>query len=431
MNNKEILIYAQDTLLKAGAQKTKCLLTKKEKNELNVVSGEISLFRTTYDTNLSLTAIIDFKQSSVSINKLDEENLEATAKQIVEMAISSKPDKANDIAENQPAKEFLIEPIQPDLDKMYSRLLEFVDFTKKKHPKIIIEEINFDFTTKTNMLINSNGVDYTTTIGIYSFVVMFTSKDGKKTSSFNYATHVSKDLDTPFSECGNIDKLLGESSQQLNTERFLGKFVGDVIVTPECMGDFVGSFTSYLHDYPIITKTSIYKDKLGKQIASKIFNLHSKPVSKGIAESYFVTGDGYEAQDSTVIENGILKTFLLGLYGANKTGERRAVNQGGCWEIDNGKKSFDEIIKSTKKGILLNRFSGGNPSDNGDFSGVAKNSYYIEDGMIKYPISETMINGNLAEMMMNIKEISEERINSGYFNYPWIKFGGLTLSGKA
>ena len=430
MNNKEILIYAQDSLLKAGVQKTKCILTKKEKNELNVASGEISLFRTTCDTNLSLTAIIDDKQGSVSLNKLDKNNIDATAKQIIEMAVSSKPDEANDIAEKQPAKEFHKEPFNPDLNKMYNRLVEFMDFAKKKHPKTIIEEINFDFTSTNRYFINSNGVDFTIKEGIYCFVVMFTSKDGKKTSSFNYVAHVTKDLDTPFSECGNIDKLLGESAEQLNTQQVSGKFVGDVIVTPECMDNFVGFITRYLYDYPIITKTSVFMEKLGKQIASESFNLHSKPVSDDIAESYFVTSDGYETQDSTVIENGILKTFLLGLYGAKKTEKERAVNQGGCWEIDSGDKTLDEIIKSTKKGIILKRFSGGNPSDNGDFSGVAKNSYYVEDGKVKFPISETMVSGNLVEMMMNISQISKERINSGYHNYPWIKFEGLTISGK-
>jgi PmbA protein len=430
MKNKEILLYAQETLLKAGAQKAKCSLTKKEKNELNVASGEISLFRTTFDTNLSLTAIVDDKKGTISLNKLDEENIDATAKQIIDMAISSKPDEANDIAEMHPAKEFHKEPIKPDLDKMYDRLVEFMDFAKKEHPKTIIEEINFDFTSTESYFVNSNGVDYKTTKGIYSFVVMFTAKDGKKTSSFNYAAHVSKSLDTPFSKCGNIDNLLGESSEQLDTKHIHGKFVGDVIITPECLDSFVGYLTNYLYDYSLITKTSVFKDKLGKQIASTDFNLHSKPVSSDIAASYYITSDGYETQDSTVIENGILNTFLLGLYGAKKTGKDRAVNQGGCWEIASGDTALEEIIKSTKKGIILKRFSGGNPSDNGDFSGVAKNSYYVEDGEIKFPITETMVSGNLVEMMMNIKQISKERINSGYHNYPWIKFDGLTVSGK-
>ncbi len=86
------------------------------------------------------------------------------------------------------------------------------------------------------------------------------------------------------------------------------------------------------------------------------------------------------------------------------------------------------MISGIDKGILLSRFSGGSPSDNGDFSGVAKNSYYIENGEIKYPISETMISGNIFQMLNDIKDISKETINDGSSIYPWIQFSGLTIS---
>ena len=88
------------------------------------------------------------------------------------------------------------------------------------------------------------------------------------------------------------------------------------------------------------------------------------------------------------------------------------------------------MIKSVERGILLARFSGGYPSDNGDFSGVAKNSYLIENGEIKYPISESMISGNFAEMLKNIKAISKERIDYGFSILPWIQVSGITISGK-
>ena len=89
---------------------------------------------------------------------------------------------------------------------------------------------------------------------------------------------------------------------------------------------------------------------------------------------------------------------------------------------------LSNIISSTIKGVLLSRFSGGSPSDNGDFSGVAKNSYYIEDGKIKYPISETMISGNICQMLHDIKNVSKETINFGSSIYPWIQFSDLTIS---
>jgi PmbA protein len=78
--------------------------------------------------------------------------------------------------------------------------------------------------------------------------------------------------------------------------------------------------------------------------------------------------------------------------------------------------------------VLLNRFSGGRPNDKGDFSGVAKNSYYIENGAVAYPISETMVSGNMARLLHDILAISRERADFGYAIYPWIRIGGIGIS---
>ena len=96
--------------------------------------------------------------------------------------------------------------------------------------------------------------------------------------------------------------------------------------------------------------------------------------------------------------------------------------------IEGSNSSFENMIKDVKKGVLLCRFSGGSPSDNGDFSGVAKNSYYIENGKIMYPIIETMISGNIAQMFLNIRNISHEKVDFGDCILPWITFDGITIS---
>ena len=427
---ENLLKHAQESLLKAGADKVQCSLTKSEKHELNVAAGEISLFRTTFNNNLSLTGILQDKKGSTTINKLDKESIDEAVKQVIELAESSQPDPANDISEKQPVNEFFSGPEKPDLDEMYFRMTEFMDFAKKNYPDTILEEVIFDFTKRDTEFINSNGVEFTVHGSFYAFVAMFTTKKGKKTSSFNYAVSLTKDLEKPFSEQASFSRLMQQSSEQTETHPIPEKFVGNVIVTPDCMDDIIGSITGYLYDYPLITKTSVYKDKLNEVIADSTLTLHSRPLSEELASNYFVTPDGFKAKNSTIIDKGVLKTFLLGLYGSKKTGLPKAVNVGGNFIIEPGDVSYDKIIKSTDKGILLCRFSGGTPSDNGDFSGVAKNSYYIENGEIKYPISETMVSGNLVEMLKNITQISSERVNSGYHYYPWIKFDGLTVSGK-
>jgi len=76
------------------------------------------------------------------------------------------------------------------------------------------------------------------------------------------------------------------------------------------------------------------------------------------------------------------------------------------------------------------RFSGGNPSNSGDFSGVAKNSYLIKEGEIAQALTETMVSGNFADMLRNITAISLERVDYGYAVLPWVAVSGVTISGK-
>jgi PmbA protein len=127
-------------------------------------------------------------------------------------------------------------------------------------------------------------------------------------------------------------------------------------------------------------------------------------------------------------ENGILKNYLLSDFGARKLKEKRSVSSGTHLVIDTGETEFLKMVKSIKKGLLVARFSGGHPADNGDFSGVAKNSYYIENGEIVFPVSEVMISGNYSQLIQNIGAVSKESINFGDAKFPWVHFSGVTVS---
>ena len=428
MENREILKYAIDELKKQGADKVSCSLSNSEKKELNIEHGEMSLFRTTFNSSLSIEAFINGKKGSTSINKVDQESIDEAILKVIELSKSSNPDECYDIAENQPPQIFSCGSNEADLDLMYDSLSDFNEHTKNKFPKIILEAAILDFTKTKTYIRNSNGIDFEVNKGLYGFGPMFTAKDGKDTSSFNYTGFYAKNISKPLHKYGMLEQLLKETEEQIKTFPIKNKFVGDIIVTPDCIGDFLSMVESHLSDFMIISGRSMYKNKLNKSIASNKLTLHSHPKSEKLAYNYFTTGDGYACENSTIIEKGVLKTLLLGIYGSNKTQQARSVNNGGAHIVEPGNKALSDIIAETNKGVLLSRFSGGSPSDNGDFSGVAKNSYYIENGEVKYPISETMISGNIFEMLNDIKEISKETINDGSSIYPWIQFSGLTIS---
>ena len=140
--------------------------------------------------------------------------------------------------------------------------------------------------------------------------------------------------------------------------------------------------------------------------------------------------DGFLAEDYDLIKNGVLKSFLLSLYVANKSGFAPARNTSFSVIIENGDTSCEDMIRQIKKGLIIGRFSGGQPGINGEFSGVAKNSFLIEDGKIVGAVSETMISGNLADMLNNLVSVSKETVSDGTSVLPYMAFGGFTVSGK-
>jgi len=428
MDKNEVVDYCLDSLKKRGVDKSTCCLTVSEKKELNVENDAMALLRTTFNTSLGISAIKNHKKASTSINKTDKNSIDEAVDTVIELTKGSKPDDAYDISDKQPKRLFSKGCDSADLDIMYRSLDEFVDYVKSTYPQVKLEAAIVDFNHINSIYKNTNGVDFQISDGIYSFSPVFLSKEGDKTTSFNYTGFSTLKIEKPLYKYAMVDSLLRESVEQLNTRSLDEKFVGKLIVTPDCIETFLGFIINDISDGKMITGNSIYKDKLNELITNPKLTLYSKPVSDEIEDGYFLTDDGYMAENSTILDKGILKTHLLGIYGANKLGKKRAVNDGGAYVIGSGSKSYSDLIKDTEKGILLSRFSGGNPSNNGDFSGVAKNSYFIENGKIKYPITETMVSGNIKDMFENLDDISNERVNYGHGILPWISFKGITIS---
>ena len=186
MNLKETLSYALDSLLNLGMDDAEGMINESEKKELNIESGKISLLRTTFSNSLRLEAIKDKKQSTISINKLDKDSIDIALKKLVLNVESSQTDDSNDISEKQNSEIFKKGTLSPDLNLMYNRVEDFNAFVKDKYKKVLLEAVTLDHNSSKSYILNTNGVDFEVNKGMYGFSSMFTSKDGKDTSSFNY-----------------------------------------------------------------------------------------------------------------------------------------------------------------------------------------------------------------------------------------------------
>ena len=427
MKYTDMVDYCMDGLLKTGFEKASVHFKSMEKTELNVEHNNTNLLRNAKEITLSLIGFVDQKRGVIVINTLDEKTINNAFQEVFEIAKSSKPDPAYDISENQGRKTYQFGPQQSDVDLIYNRNQEFLEHVQANYQNVILN-VNLDHSLVRHIYGNSNDVNLQSNIGTYNVGVFFVTREGQNSSSFSGTGFRSNALEREIHEMGSISTLLQQSSEQTETRLLPEKFIGDVIITPDCF-DFFQFIFREISDYPLISGTSIYKDQLNEKIADSRLTIHSHPVSQELAEGYFITDDGFEAKNTTILDKGVLKHFLLTIYGCKKTGKPIGPNRGRSYVIEPGDQSYEDMIKSVDKGILLCRFSGGAPNPSGDFSGIAKNSYYIENGQIQYPLSETMISGNIADLFQNIKNISKERNDFGSALVPWIQVTGITISG--
>jgi PmbA protein len=423
--------YTLKTLTSLGADQADCWVSGGRTDELNYDAGKFTLMRTTFDSNLQIKAIVGGKKGVFSTNKLDKDSIYMAAKTALEAARASEPDEAEGIAEFIGEHDFFDGVREPDLEKLYDRFAEMTDELKTNYPKTKITDSNARFTYGDSLFMNTNGTKVLAGTGFYTLGATIGSKDGDKVSAMNGIGYSSYSLDAPILDFALNRRIVEESERQIDTVPVAGKFTGKLLVSPGCLTDLLGAiFSACLYDAHLIAGDSPWKDKLGKQVAATSLSVSLDPLDARMVGGDRLTGDGYLAEKQDAIKNGILAGFALSRYASKKTGFKRGGNTSGFYVVEPGCMTYDELLGSTERGILLSRFSGGQPSLNGDISGVAKNSFLIEKGRIGAAVSETMISGNLLEMLHQITGIGSELICDGSSVMPWIVFDGVTISGK-
>ena len=297
MEKRETTAYCLNALLQAGAEQAETALYNTERTELNYENGEINLIRTTVDTKLHLSVIKQQKQGKILLNQVSPEAITQAVEEVMTIAEGAQPDPAHAFAEAQPAQDFAKGATTPDLDLMYQRLKTLTNTVTTEFPQTYLRNIYLKFTRYDSSFRNSNGVDFTTEKGIYHVSVTFSAQEREASSSFNYSGYSTLDLSQELLDGGSLRRLLQNAKQELNPKPLSGKFNGEIILSPDCLENFIGSLLGIsITDGPLITGTSIFKDQLNQLVASPLFTLYSQPLSPEIASGYFVTGDGYAAK---------------------------------------------------------------------------------------------------------------------------------------
>jgi PmbA protein len=413
----------------AGADAAQVTAVDVDRFEIDFSERKVDLLRSNANETTTILVLRDGKRGSATLNGRDEEAVEAALSSALLAAEAGLADPANAVADAPSLPPRRHGAKAPDRDAMIATVLAYAGELNTRYPLIRTRNSTYTFFAKETAFANSLGVQQQQRRAWYQFGAMFSAKDRARATSFNYSGAASY---APFERLlgvGTVGRLIEETLRSFDARPVPEKFVGDVILTPDCVYHLMFVLARALGGYELLAGTSPYRDKASEPIASPLFSLLNRPLAADFPEGSDFDGFGIPTVDVDIVRDGRLENFLVDFYIARKLGLPQTA---GVWNfvVPPGDSSLDDIIAGTQRGIILSRFSGGNPNSNLEFSGVAKNSFYIEGGEIRHALSETMVTGNLQDLLRNIRAVSREQVNFGDHAYPYLAASGVTISAK-
>ncbi len=177
----------------------------------------------------------------------------------------------------------------------------------------------------------------------------------------------------------------------------------------------LGHFVSAVSGGSLYRKSSFLVDSLDKQVFSPLVEITEDPlIVKGEASSPF-DDEGVATRRRCVVEAGVVRGYFLGSYSARKLGMQTTGNAGGTHNLllkDTGQ-DLPQLMKQMGRGLLVTEMLGsGINMVTGDYSRGAA-GFWVENGVIAYPVQEITIAGNLRDMFLGIVAAGNDIVKRG------------------
>ena len=393
--------------------------------------------------DLGLRVFIGKHQAAVASTDLSPRALDALAERAVVMARTTPEDKYCGLAPRE-----LLAKAWPELDLVDThepsseRLVEFAracEASALEVPGISNSEGATAGWGKGGVaLVTSEGFagSYaSTSTSISTSVLAGEGTHMERDYDFTSAHYLS-DLDDPVAVGKNA---AARTLRRLNPRKVKSQAV-PVVFDPQVANTMVGHLAGAISGSSIARGTSFLKDKMGQQVFARGIRVIDDPhIKRGMRSKPF-DGEGVANRKWELIEDGILKTWLLDSASARQLGltttGHAARGTGGppSPSVSNlylaaGAQTPEELLSGIGEGFYVTELIGmGVNGITGDYSRGAA-GFWIENGKISYPVSEITIAGNLKDMFMHLTPANDLKFKYGT-NAPTTLVEGMTIAGS-
>lgn len=194
----------------------------------------------------------------------------------------------------------------------------------------------------------------------------------------------------------------------------------DTVLSPYVIGNILSYCDFLFSAYSVRSGISYLDRSMGKTISSKKFTLTDEPLQTGGSEYCYFDDEGTPTMDKTIIENGVLKTFLHSYstardFGTQTTGNAGIISPSSLQlAVKPGNSSVDSMISSMDRGLFIKNawYTRFQDNRNAVFSTVPRDGIFVvEHGEIVGRIRGVRIADSFSNIINNIDSVSAERKN--------------------
>lgn len=444
---KQLAVDLLDRAKQQGATEADVVVADGEDFSVQIRLSAVDRLTKAREKRLGLRVFFGKRSASASTSDFSQESLErlvsdtcALAEAVAEDPVSGLPDR--DLMAKEVPDLDLYDPTQLDTEKQIELAQRAEEAAMKADSRITNSEgADFNSARGRVVLANSHGFFGEYRSSSFSISVSPIAKapdsDGMQRDYWYAAQRKFARLESPES--------VGQEAARRTVRRLGARKISTqrapVIFDQETAGSLLGNLCSAASGYALYKGASFLVGQLGKRIAPETVTVYDDGRMPGGLGSRPFDGEGLATRRTTVVECGILKSYLLDTYSGKKLGlpstgnASRGVGEGPSVGPTNfylvpGTAAPAEIIRSVKQGLYVTELIGfGINMVTGDYSRGAA-GFWIENGELAYPVEEITIAGNLKEMFANIEIVGNDLVFRGRIASPTIKISEMMVAGN-
>ncbi|MBI2549994.1 TldD/PmbA family protein [Candidatus Woesearchaeota archaeon] len=191
----------------------------------------------------------------------------------------------------------------------------------------------------------------------------------------------------------------------------------DVVFSPLPFANILESVGKAASIFNVESKLSCFSGKLGKKVGSDNVTLVDDGTLPNGFDSMRFDEEGTPTRKNTIIEKGVLKTYLHNTSTAKRHKVKTTANAGLVTPLpfnlilQNGKFNKEEMIRQVKRGLIITNvwYTRFQNYETGDFSTIPRDGMFlVENGKVTGPVKELRINDNLIRILKNVSAVGSE-----------------------